>query len=58
VVLPLISGTLTEVSSWVLCAYFAVGIVMNGISRSRPERFVMTPTVLVLALLYLVLSLN
>lgn len=55
---PLISGTFTEVSSWVLCAYFAAGIVMNGISRSRPERFVMTPTTLVLALFYLVLSLN
>jgi hypothetical protein len=43
------------VSSWVLCAYFAVGIV-KGISRSRSERFVVTPTVLVLAVLYLVLN--
>ena len=55
---PLVNGSFTDVSAWVLFAYFAVGILMNGISRSRPERFVMTPTVLVLALLYLVLSLS
>ena len=55
---PLISGTFTDVSAWVLTAYFAVGVVMNGISRSQPERLTMTPVALVLALLYLVLSLN
>jgi hypothetical protein len=55
---PLMSGTLTDVSTWVLTAYFAVGVVMNGISRSRPERFTMTPVALVLAALYLVLSLS
>jgi hypothetical protein len=55
---PLISGTFTDVSAWVLTAYFAVGVVMNGISRSQPERLTMTPVVLVLALLYLVLSLS
>ncbi len=55
---PLISGTFTDVSAWVLTAYFAVGVVMNGISRSRPERLTMTPVALVLALLYLVLSLG
>jgi hypothetical protein len=42
----------------VLTAYFALGVVMNGISRSKPERLVMTPTTLLLAALYLVLSLN
>ncbi len=31
---------------------------MNGISRSKPERLVMTPTVLVLTALYVILSLN
>lgn len=55
---PLISGTFTDVAAWVLTAYFAVGVVMNGISRSRPERFTMTPVALVLAALYLVLSLS
>lgn len=54
----LINDDVTSVSTWVLTAYFALGIVMNGISRSKPERLVMTPTVLVLAALFLVLSLN
>lgn len=55
---PFINDTVTSVSAWVLTAYFALGIVMNGISRSKPERLVMTPTVLVLTALYLVLSLS
>ncbi|MEV7607618.1 hypothetical protein AB0N65_19475 [Paenarthrobacter sp. NPDC089322] len=54
----LISDSFTSVSMWVLTAYFAVGVAMNGISRSKPERFVMTPVALVLAVLYLLLSLG
>src|SRR3954452_23659360 len=46
---PLVDGTWTEVSTWVLCAYFALGTVLNGISRSRPERLVMAPAALALA---------
>lgn len=52
-----VNGTFTSVSAWVLTAYFALGVVMNGISRSKPERLIMTPTALLLAALYLVLSL-
>lgn len=37
------------VGAWVLFGYFALGVVMNGISRSRPERAVMTPACVVLA---------
>ena len=55
---PLVNHGFTDVFSWVLTAYFALGIVMNGISRSKPERLVMTPTVAVLTALYLVLSLH
>ena len=55
---PLVSVGLTSVACWVLTGYFALGIVLNGISRSKPERLVMTPTVVVLTALYLVLSLN
>lgn len=57
-VAPLVNQGFTDVFSWVLTAYFAAGIVLNGISRSKPERFVMTPTVVLLTALYLVLSLN
>jgi hypothetical protein len=55
---PAVNGTATAVFAWVLTAYFTLGTVMNGISRSKPERLVMTPVALVLAVLYLVLSLS
>ncbi|MCO4263501.1 hypothetical protein NG697_11305 [Pseudarthrobacter sp. MDT3-26] len=55
---PLVNQGFTDVFCWVLTAYFAVGIVLNGISRSKPERLVMTPTVVILTVLYVVLSLN
>ena len=58
VVPPLVSETFTSISMWVMTAYFALGVLMNGISRSKPERLVMTPATLVLAGLYLVLSLR
>jgi hypothetical protein len=47
-----------EVAIWVLTGYFTLGIAMNAISRSRPERLVMTPVVLVLAVVCLVLALQ
>jgi hypothetical protein len=46
------------VAIWVLTGYFTLGIAMNAISRSRPERLVMTPVVLVLAMVCLVLALS
>jgi hypothetical protein len=49
---------LVDVAIWVLTGYFALGIVMNAVSRSRPERLVMTPVVLVLAIVCLVLALR
>lgn len=44
------------VAMWVLTAYFTLGIVLNGISRSRPERWTMAPICLVLAALALLLA--
>jgi hypothetical protein len=46
------------VAIWVLAGYFALGIGMNAISRSRPERLVMTPVVALLAGACLVLALG
>jgi hypothetical protein len=46
------------VAIWVLTGYFVLGIGMNAISRSRPERLVMTPVVVVLAAACLVLALG
>jgi hypothetical protein len=48
----------TGVAIWVLTAYFALGVPMNAASRSRPERLVMTPVVLTLAVVCLVLALQ
>jgi hypothetical protein len=48
--LPGVGGPFVEVAAWVFFAYFAVGVVMNGLSRSIPERAVMTPVCLVLAI--------
>jgi hypothetical protein len=46
------------VFTWILTAYFTLGVLMNGISRSKPERLVMAPVALLLALLFLCLSLG
>jgi hypothetical protein len=43
---------------WLLTAYFALGIPLNAASRSRPERLVMTPVVVLLAAACLVLALQ
>ena len=43
------SGAFRVVAAWVLFAYLAIGIVLNAISRSKPERFTMTPVTAVLA---------
>jgi hypothetical protein len=54
--LSLLSVEFVEVAIWVLAGYFALGIVMNAASRSRPERLVMTPVVLVLAVSCLLIA--
>ena len=56
--LDLLPDGFVDVAIWVLTGYFALGIAMNAISRSRPERLVMTPVVLVLAVVTLVLALQ
>jgi hypothetical protein len=35
--------------AFVAAGFFSLGVVMNAISRSKPERFTMTPLALVLA---------
>lgn len=57
-VIGLFAGTVADVAMWVLFAYFALGILMNGISRSTPERNLMTPVCVVLAATSLVIALS
>lgn len=54
----IIVPTFERIAAWLVTAYFVLGIAMNAISRSRPERFVMTPVVLVLAVLSLLVALG
>ena len=52
------NATFVQVATWVLFGYFTLGIVMNGISRSKPERNTMTPVSLLLAALLLIVALG
>lgn len=41
----------SEIAMWVVFGYFVLGIGMNAISRSKPERYTMVPVCIVLAVL-------
>ena len=41
----------SQIAMWVIFAYFILGILMNAISRSAPERYTMVPVCIVLAVL-------
>src|SRR5688500_12472215 len=47
-----------DVAIWVLAGFFAIGIAPCAASRSRPERLVRTPVVLLLAAICLVRALR
>lgn len=47
-----------DVAAWVIAAYFALGTVMNAISRSKPERYTMTPVAAVLTVLSVIVALG
>lgn len=48
----------SQIAMWVVFAYFVLGILMNAISRSRPERYVMVPVSVVLAILSFFIALG
>jgi hypothetical protein len=47
-----------DVATWVIVGYFALGIPLNAISRSKPERYTMTPILIVLLVLALIVALG
>lgn len=57
-VLPGGDSTIVVVLTWVLFGYFTFGVLLNGISRSRAERFTMTPMCAVLAVTTLIIALG
>ncbi len=50
--------TAVAVGAWVVFAYMLLGIVMNGISRSKLERNTMVPVTLILAVLSLIVAIG
>ena len=56
--IDVVSDVVSTVGMWIVFAYFVIGIPMNAISRSRPERYTMTPVVAVLAVLSLLVALG
>ncbi|MGH7218033.1 MAG: hypothetical protein ACREGE_01105 [Candidatus Microsaccharimonas sp.] len=46
------SQAIVDVGMWIITGYLILGIFMNGISRSKKERFLMTPVALVLAIVF------
>ncbi|HEV7847905.1 MAG TPA: hypothetical protein VGO88_01070 [Mycetocola sp.] len=54
----LLPDAVARVGIWVLTVYFTVGILLNGISRSKSERNLMTPVCIVLAGLCTVIALS
>lgn len=51
-------GRFSAVGMWVVVAYFVLGVGLNAISRSAPERLVMVPVTIVLAALSAVVALG
>jgi hypothetical protein len=56
--IDLVPDVVSTVGMWIVFAYFVLGIPLNAISRSRAERYTMTPVVAVLAVLSLIVALS
>ncbi|MFB6610317.1 hypothetical protein ACFCVO_08360 [Agromyces sp. NPDC056379] len=56
--IDVVSDVVSTVGMWVVFGYFVLGIATNAISRSKPERYTMTPVVTVLAVLSLLIALG
>jgi hypothetical protein len=47
--IDVVADDVSGVGAWLVAGFFSLGVVMNAISRSKPERFTMTPVALALA---------
>jgi hypothetical protein len=57
-VVDVVGDGVARLGTWVITAYFALGILANAASRSPSERAVMTPVSVVLAISSLVVALS
>lgn len=48
----------SKVAAWGIAVFFAAGIPLNAISRSRPERYTMTPLVTILTILTAIVAIG
>lgn len=48
----------SQIAMWVIFAYFVIGIALNVISRSKPERYTMTPVAVALAVLSFLIAMG
>jgi hypothetical protein len=48
----------SEIAMWVIFAYFVLGILLNAISRSKPERYTMVTVSVVLAVLSFLIAMG
>jgi hypothetical protein len=56
--IDVVPDVVSDIGMWIVFAYFVLGIPLNAISRSKPERYTMTPVVAVLAVLSLLVALS
>jgi hypothetical protein len=57
-VIAALPAAVANIGIWVIAGYLALGIPLNAISRSRPERLTMTPVVAVLFGLVLIVAMG
>lgn len=55
-VIDVVPDLVSSVGMWVAFGYFVLGIPLNAVSRSKAERFTMTPVVAILAILSLLVA--
>ncbi|MFF2389480.1 hypothetical protein [Agromyces sp. NPDC058104] len=56
--IDVVPDAVSTVAMWIVFGYFVLGIALNAISRSRPERLTMAPVSAVLAVLSLLVALG
>ena len=47
--IDVVADDASRIGAWVVAGFLSLGVVMNALSRSKPERLTMTPVALVLA---------
>ncbi|WP_442576886.1 hypothetical protein ACSBPH_07105 [Microbacterium sp. F51-2R] len=48
----------SEIAMWVIFGYFTLGILMNAVSRSKPERYMMVPVSVALSVLSFLIAMG